>query len=666
MQKKIFSLIGFLVACVFATNAYAANYCISGDATTDCYVANPVNITNLSSGIVNNGEIPGDLGMGKAWWSAIRNDSGNYAHGIVNNGAITAWVDAIANYGGVISGGITNNLGATISGYHAIENGNSWTAPSPGHISSIYNAGSIIGFNNNGSAGAATEEFLGILNTGTIGTITNVGSIYAGRNTTISYGIRNIGSITTLNNLQGAGNANGALTYKGNLPTQYNVIINSSTVFGKLAVTAINTDVMTFDIHPTSTVDSNTYADVLSGVPAANLTVTSGTFGSQAWQLVETSPLAWDLSFLNSPPSVMSVFGSTSSRNNRAAFGAAQAIDTNQSLLNLFSSLNGDQEISDAASSTLPAISGGVSQMANIVTNAVTDVVSARQDLTRGLSSGDVFMAEGHLWFKPFGGWTKQDTRQGVTGYDVNSYGLALGFDGDVSTSWNAGAALAYINSDAESDLTSGSHDIDMDSYIAKVYATKMFDDVTALNLQAGAGISDYDSQRLIFTGDVATSDYDSWHLQLSAELERSYRVSDKAVLTPYAHADYSYVNVEDYNESGADLLSLNVDNDSADSLIIGAGVKANYAASDSLLLMANAGVGYDAMADRSSLTSSFAGGGAQFTTEGIEPDEWVYNAGVGAKYSLENGTEITASYNIDARQDYTDQSISANFRFMF
>lgn len=136
--------------------------------------------------------------------------------------------------------------------------------------------------------------------------------------------------------------------------------------------------------------------------------------------------------------------------------------------------------------------------------------------------------------------------------------------------------------------------------------------------------------------------------------------------MTPYVHADYSYVSVESYNETGAGVLSLNIGNDSADSLIIGTGVKANHAVSNSLLLMANAGIRYDVMTNRNSLTSSFADSGAQFTTDGIEPDEWVYNAGLGAKYSLENGTEITASYNINTRQDFTDQSVSANFRMMF
>jgi outer membrane autotransporter protein len=283
------------------------------------------------------------------------------------------------------------------------------------------------------------------------------------------------------------------------------------------------------------------------------------------------------------------------------------------------------------------------------------------------LSSGDGFMTDRHIWFKPFGGWTKQDERQGVTGYDIDSYGFAAGFDGYVSSSWNVGAALAYINSDVESEMTAGKHTVDMDSYQAKVYATAMLDDMTAVNLQLGGGVSDYDSKRDMRTlNEIADADYDGWNMQFSAELERSYQVSDKTVVTPYVHADYSYVNVEDYNETGAGLLNLNVDDDSADSLIIGAGAKGNHAVSDSLLLMANAGIGYDVMTDRSSLTSSFAGGGAQFTTEGMEPDEWVYNAGVGVKYSLENGTEITANYTVDARQNYTDQSLSANFRFMF
>jgi uncharacterized protein with beta-barrel porin domain len=114
-----------------------------------------------------------------------------------------------------------------------------------------------------------------------------------------------------------------------------------------------------------------------------------------------------------------------------------------------------------------------------------------------------------------------------------------------------------------------------MDSYLAKVYATKIFVDVTAWNLKAGVGLSSYIRNRRIFNGDLDNADYDSWNTQLSAQLERSYQVNDKAVLTPYVHADYGYVNVEHYNESGVGSLSLNVD-DSADRLIICTSVKAH------------------------------------------------------------------------------------------
>jgi outer membrane autotransporter protein len=525
------------------------------------------------------------------------------------------------------------------------------------------NGGTITNFTNAGSINF-TSGYYGLwFDTGTIGTFTNTGTMTG----TTFWDIRfSGGTFTTLNNQQGRATSD-PLTMT-DPPTNYNIIIASASDYGQIKF--LNTGSLNFGIYGASVIDSTTYTSVLSGITATDLASNIGTFGSLDWQLVETSSGSkiWDLLFATPAVTVpaVSVLGSTSNKRKTLASGAAAVIDTNQVLLDEFVDLTGDQQIANAAESTLPAIAGGVSQITTMTTNAVTDVVSARQDIKRGLSSGDEMMTDRHIWFKPFGGWTEQDTRQGVTGYDIDSYGLALGFDGDVSSSWNVGFAFAYINSDVESNLAAGSHTIDMDSYQTKVYATNMLDNVTALNLQAGIGLSNYDSNRRLFNSDAANADYDSWNTQLSAELERSYQVSGKTVMTPYVHADYSYVSVESYNESGAGVLSLNVNDDSADSLIIGTGVKANHTLSDSLLLMANAGIGYDVMTDRNSLTSSFAGGGAQFTTEGIEPDEWVYNAGVGAKYSLANGTEITAAYTVDARQDYTDQSVSANFRMMF
>jgi len=205
-----------------------------------------------------------------------------------------------------------------------------------------------------------------------------------------------------------------------------------------------------------------------------------------------------------------------------------------------------------------------------------------------------------------------------------------------------------------------------MNSYLAKAYATKMIDDATVLNLQLGAGISDYESKRFLYTGDIAEADYDSWYLQANVELERSYQMNEKAILTPFIHADYVYIDVDGYKESGGGALSLEVDDDSADSLVFGAGLKGNYDVSDKWTLEADAGIGYDVLTDRSNLTSSFVGGGANFSTQGIKPDEVVYSAGLGAAYGLDNGGEVTVRYDFNGREDYTEQYLSVDLRVPF
>ena len=155
----------------------------------------------------------------------------------------------------------------------------------------------------------ASNQAAVINNTGTIGSIVNLGTMTA--TATAGFGIANQagGVITTLINLQGAGNGAGPLTYYGTLPTNYNVIINSTSNYGKLVASNAGASTVRFNIYgntgttlvpgvAASTLTNGTYSDVLRGLSAANIvnSTLSGNYpGGYSWQLVNASGTNWDL-----------------------------------------------------------------------------------------------------------------------------------------------------------------------------------------------------------------------------------------------------------------------------------------------------------------------------------------------------------------------------------
>lgn len=151
------------------------------------------------------------------------------------------------------------------------------TNSAAGSITSAYNgidsSATTLVFSNSGMVDANNH---GLALTNTNATITNTGTIKG-----TARGIKNNNIINTLNNAQGVGNVNGALTYEGKLPTNYNIIINSSSNYGKLSVTS-GTDSLIFGIHNSSNVTSGIYQDVLTGVSLSSLT---GTYSTYTWTL---------------------------------------------------------------------------------------------------------------------------------------------------------------------------------------------------------------------------------------------------------------------------------------------------------------------------------------------------------------------------------------------
>jgi len=216
--------------------------------------------------------------------------SGSGSSGIITSGNITSLTNAA---GGTIAGGnggLLTNSGANGSGGIGIN------VMSPSVITTLTNNGVISG-GVAGSGGSGGQDGYAISNTGTITTLTNTGTI-SGKgifNQPFFFIAYPFGVITTLNNQQGSNTS--ALAYVGALPVNYNIIIASSSNYGRLAVTNAS-GTTTFGISSlsagSSIVSGTAYTSVLSGIPRATLVggstgFISGNSNNYSYILAETS-----------------------------------------------------------------------------------------------------------------------------------------------------------------------------------------------------------------------------------------------------------------------------------------------------------------------------------------------------------------------------------------
>ncbi|MGV1016544.1 MAG: autotransporter domain-containing protein [Fluviibacter phosphoraccumulans] len=230
------------------------------------------NLTNNEGATITSSDNVAILGTGSAGPLGTLSNAGDITstHG---GGSAAIWIQP-----GLNVSGINNSSTGLISSasYDAVVNQNSV-------IESINNAGTIR---------ATSGGMFGIANgaSGVITTITNTGTIFG-----IHGGIYNDHFIATLNNAQGAGNAVGGLTHYGNLPNNYNIIVNSPANYGQLSVSSPGSSITNFGVHNSSKLQTGTYGAVLSGVGSNNLGVTNGKYGIYKWYLSLNSTDIWDL-----------------------------------------------------------------------------------------------------------------------------------------------------------------------------------------------------------------------------------------------------------------------------------------------------------------------------------------------------------------------------------
>ena len=284
-----------------------------------------------------------------------------------------------------------------------------------------------------------------------------------------------------------------------------------------------------------------------------------------------------------------------------------------------------------------------------------------------GISTGDE-PAKWGLWTQGFGAFMNQAAAGSSNGYTANIWGGSLGFDRLVYKNVLVGLSGSYARNNIRTEDVSTN--TNADSYQGNLYGN-LARDAFYLNGILSYAYNRYDASRHIVFGTtdrIATSNYGGQ--QYSAYLEGGYGFKNGGFdITPLLSLQYMRLNINDYVESGADSLNLNVDAQRYNMLQSGLGAKIAYPiAGKSLRFIPemHAKWFYDFVGDPQQVASTFTGGGASFATQGIDPAKSSYNLGAMLTIMTTRNVTLTMNYDFDMKADFYSHNGYFNFRYVF
>ena len=375
---------------------------------------------------------------------------------------------------------------------------------------------------------------------------------------------------------------------------------------------------------------------------------------------------------------------SVASASSPAAKGAAQSLwNTGITSLGLTGAMapviNALDELtglvqSNAISQTLPVLFGASSMAATQSQLTFNQIVQSRQAQLTGFSSAEEVVGNRDEWVKAFGNWSNQGNVNNVAGYSIDSGGLVLGFDKQLTAKANVGVSFAYAYSDIKSNSDVARSSINVDSYQAGLYGDYLLGSNLQLTFQLDGAINNNDSSRSLSrlseitgVGTNANGRYNSYVGHLGVGLSKHFSFNSSTRLTPELRMDHTKVQTEAYTEKGAGLLNLNVSTQDYSTLYTSADLRVDHTLSNGPTLSANVGMAFNALDTKAELKSAFTGGGSSFVTNGLDTSAWLYNAGTGISGMLSKNIELNLRYDIDfSRSSYTNQMASAGVKILF
>lgn len=270
------------------------------------------------------------------------------------------------------------------------------------------------------------------------------------------------------------------------------------------------------------------------------------------------------------------------------------------------------------------------------------------------------------------------DTNEEI-GFDFQTTGINVGADYYINKQLLAGVTLGYSSGDAELDDDGGQ--VDTDSLKVGVYAT-YFEDGSSekisgwyVNGYLGGGYNEYDFERTLSAGTISqTAKGDSKGYELNSVIGGGYdyQLGDATIVGLITSLRYDRLWVDDYSESGAGSLDLDVDDQDLDSLRSDLGVRVAYSvvAIDDIIWHwgAQASWQHEFMDTENTVKARLVNGGsASFNTD-VNQDISADTLSLGASLSGEISTQLSVgvAYFAEINEDYTFNTLNFSIAYGF
>ncbi len=294
-------------------------------------------------------------------------------------------------------------------------------------------------------------------------------------------------------------------------------------------------------------------------------------------------------------------------------------------------------------------------------------ITSKRINALRGVASG-LGMSAKSAWVQTFGSRIHQGNTASSNGYNATTQGLLIGFDKEIEDDLILGTSLSYVDSSINS--IDNEKSTNLDSYQLNVYAAKDFSNYF-VNAMLGIVYNKYSSIRKIAIFNAqATGQYSGQTYVSRIEAGSNFRMKNDYIITPVIAITMAKNVIDNYEESGAPDLNLNIRNNSTSFFETRAGVNISKAfqLNRKQKIQPNFGIsyGYDFAGSKQKTRATFVGQDAGFDVKSANIVQGSLRFEVGSKILYMNAFSFDAVYNLDLRNNYHAHSASVRAKYDF